>query len=214
MTSDPLNTVAPNSETTPKKDNQKSDTVHVVDPNGDVTLIPGKCGYAMKIQVSSPHLTLASPVFKAMLRGNFAEGKALAETGAIELMLPDDNGEAMLILMNLIHGKFFSVPKAITRGLIGEIAILVDKYQLHEVVHSYTETWMSPQNGNRASPATEFRTNTDYYKFCLEVALIFGSEKVFQLATRKLILQARTPQIGSRLPASSAVFGKCVTNKT
>lgn len=148
-----------------------------------------------------------------MLRGNFAEGKALAERGAIELMLPDDDGEAMLILMNIIHGKFFSVPKAITRYLLGEIAVLVDKYQLHEAVHSSAATWISSENSNWTSPATELRSNTDYYKFCLDVSLVFSNEKIFRWATRELILHARTPQIQSRLPVCPAVFSKCVTNK-
>ncbi len=85
--------------------------------------------------VSSKHLMLASPVFKAMLRhGAFSEGAALQTTGKAQVPLPDDNPEAFEIVLNLIHGHSGRVPTILTFDMMTNLAILVDKYQMLDLV--------------------------------------------------------------------------------
>ncbi|KAJ8067205.1 hypothetical protein OCU04_004570 [Sclerotinia nivalis] len=94
--------------------------------------------------VSSKHMSLASPVFKAMLQGNnFKEGRELASTGKVEISLPDDDPDAFAILMCIIHGRTRSVPREIDLDLLSRISTLVDKYQLHEVVEIMSDRWIS-----------------------------------------------------------------------
>jgi hypothetical protein len=59
----------------------------------------------VRMRVSSKHLMLASSVFRAMFQGEFKEGNALRSTGSVEKELHDDHPEALLILMDIIHGR-------------------------------------------------------------------------------------------------------------
>src|SRR3954466_2087820 len=87
-------------------------------------------GGETRMHVSSKHLTLASPVFHAMLkRSVFKEGIDLAAGGTVEIPLPDDNPAAFGILLWMIHGKFSQVQRKVDLKLLAKIAILVDKYQ-------------------------------------------------------------------------------------
>ncbi|TGO72883.1 hypothetical protein BELL_0410g00060 [Botrytis elliptica] len=85
-----------------------------------------------EILVSSKHLSFASPVFKAMLTGDFREAVELREKGRTEILLPDDDAFAMIMLLKVIHGRLNSVSKDPNLILLTKIAILVDKYQCHE----------------------------------------------------------------------------------
>jgi hypothetical protein len=58
----------------------------------------------IRMLVSSRHLMLASPVFKAMLQhSNFKEGQELHVNGKVEIPLPDDDPEAFKILLDIIQ---------------------------------------------------------------------------------------------------------------
>lgn len=58
----------------------------------------------IRMLVSSRHLMLASPVFKAMLQhSNFKEGDELHSTGSVEVPLPDDDPDAFKILLDIIQ---------------------------------------------------------------------------------------------------------------
>ncbi|CAD6448668.1 a3938c3d-7df9-4018-8993-d9c3dc00e44b [Sclerotinia trifoliorum] len=97
--------------------------------------------YNDRILVSSKHMSLASPVFKAMLQGGFREGIELKTTGKVEVPLPDDDPAAMRILINIIHGRMNSVPLNIDLELFTQMAILADKYQCTEVVRPFPSIW-------------------------------------------------------------------------
>ncbi|TGO20773.1 hypothetical protein BPAE_0267g00130 [Botrytis paeoniae] len=99
--------------------------------------------YNDSILVSSKHMSLASPVFKAMLQGGFQEAITLKETGKLEVPLPDDDPAAMKILINIIHGRMKSIPLKIDLELFTQLAILADKYHCAEVIRPYPEIWKS-----------------------------------------------------------------------
>jgi BTB/POZ domain len=86
----------------------------------------------IQMRVSSGHLILVSPVFKRLLKGGFAECHTLTSAGTAEICLPDDNPEAMQILLNIIHGHTRKVPREIKFDTLTQISILIDKYSLHE----------------------------------------------------------------------------------
>jgi hypothetical protein len=95
------------------------------------------------IRVSSKHMMLASPVFKAMLqRGTFKEGHQLGSVGHVEVPLPDDDPEALLVLASVIHGRNRSVPRQVSMELMTRISILVDKYQMVEAVEAFSCSWI------------------------------------------------------------------------
>jgi len=102
--------------------------------------------------VSSRHMMLASPVFRAMLDGNFKEGCDLTSNGKVQVPLPDDDPAAFAIVLNIIHGHNRRVPREVDLELLTEISILVDKYQMVEAVEFFAESWIEglkpglPQN--------------------------------------------------------------------
>jgi hypothetical protein len=58
----------------------------------------------IRMLVSSRHLMLASPVFKAMLQhSNFKEGEELQTNGKVSVPLPDDDPDAFKILLDIIQ---------------------------------------------------------------------------------------------------------------
>ncbi|PQE27457.1 hypothetical protein CJF31_00009080 [Rutstroemia sp. NJR-2017a BVV2] len=93
--------------------------------------------------VSSKHMMLVSAVFKAMLQhGNFSEGAALRFNGKAEVPLPEDDPDALKILVDVIHSRHKHVPKKVDLDLLTHVAILVDKYRLHEAVELYSDIWI------------------------------------------------------------------------
>ncbi len=92
--------------------------------------------------VSSRHMMLASPVFRAMLDGNFKEGCDLTSNGKVQVPLTDDDPAAFAIVLNIIHGHNRRVPREVDLELLTEISILVDKYQMVEVVEFFAESWI------------------------------------------------------------------------
>ncbi|KAL5321940.1 hypothetical protein ACEPPN_009905 [Leptodophora sp. 'Broadleaf-Isolate-01'] len=93
--------------------------------------------------VSSKHLMLASPVFKAMFRrGGFLEGNKLQSGGVVVIPFPDDDPDIFKILLNIVHGRVRQVPEKVGIDDLTGLAILVDKYQMHEVVEFHVRMWM------------------------------------------------------------------------
>ncbi|KAF4209119.1 hypothetical protein CNMCM8927_007486 [Aspergillus lentulus] len=94
------------------------------------------------VRVSSKHLALASPVFRRMLSGPWQEAQNLAAGDRSEIETECWNVGAMLILMNIIHGRGPKVPREITLNALAEIAVLVVYYECYEAVDVMAEIWM------------------------------------------------------------------------
>jgi hypothetical protein len=60
----------------------------------------------------------------------------------LELPLPDDDPDAISILLDVIHGHTRKVPRKVDFELLIHISILVDKYQLQEVVEVFFNGWI------------------------------------------------------------------------
>ena len=100
------------------------------------------------MRVSSRHMILASIVFKAMLSRDFNEGVTLEKQGVLEVPLPDDDHAALLIVLNVIHGHIRKVPRQIDLQTLTKIAVLVDKYEFHESVEWFPDSWIDHLKSN------------------------------------------------------------------
>lgn len=87
-------------------------------------------GY-VDLRVSSKHLTVVSPVLKRLMVDS-----------SEYLELPDDDLEAFKILLNIIHGRVRQVPLKVNLDMVRNIAMLVEKYQMVEVVELYVKIWV------------------------------------------------------------------------
>jgi BTB/POZ domain len=124
-----------------------------VDPDGDL-LLKFSCSSGVESQaeepvfnvhmrVSSKHLTIVSPVFKAMLqRDNFREGRELGNTGSVTVPLADDDPDAFIIILDVVHCRSRQVPREISLEMLTRISVLVDKYQMVEAVEMFSNDWI------------------------------------------------------------------------
>jgi BTB/POZ domain len=155
--------------------------------------------------VSSKHLMLASPVFKAMLQhSNFKEGDTLRSSGKVKVELPDDDPAALRILLDIIHGRVRQVPRHVNLKIMTELSVLVDKYQMLEVVELYVEVWMSTLK----SSVPMFFT-ADLLAW-LSISWVFGLADIFKQISR-IAMRGSTDLFGaheSHLPIPQPVFGK------
>lgn len=88
-------------------------------------------------------MTLASRVFDAMLSdARFKEGAELITRGKVEIELPDDDPVAFSIMAQVIHGRNRSVTRNVTFTMLLNLAILVDKYQMHDALGYISEHWI------------------------------------------------------------------------
>jgi BTB/POZ domain len=155
--------------------------------------------------VSAKHLMLASPVFKAMLQhSTFKEGDTLRTSGQVKVPLPDDDPTALKILLDIVHGRVRQVPRQVNLKVMTDLSVLVDKYQMLEIVELYAEIWMSTLK----SSVPIFFT-ADLLPW-LSISWVFGLADQFKQVSR-IAMRGSTELFGAReeyLPIPQHVFGK------
>ncbi|TGO80824.1 hypothetical protein BPOR_1678g00010 [Botrytis porri] len=151
--------------------------------------------------VSSKHMVLVSPVFKAMLQwSNFKEGYAMKAHGKVEVPLPDDDPDAMRILVDIVHCHHKDVPRKVKLSLLTHLAILVDKYRLHEAVQIYSDMWISQAKKKFPSSMAE-----DGIEVCLQwlcISWVFEKARDFTSLTR-IFLQESTTSLAEMIRESN-----------
>ncbi|KAF5622109.1 uncharacterized protein FTJAE_11076 [Fusarium tjaetaba] len=105
-----------------------------------------KCARSLKkidfrLLVSGKHLELASSVFKKMLTGPFAEGKA--DVSGFRLIKTSDwDPEAFKITLTIIHGYNRDVPRSLSLEMLVKVAMIINYYDCLESVEPYTDIWL------------------------------------------------------------------------
>jgi hypothetical protein len=110
----------------------------------------GPPGVDCHILVSSKHLILASPAFKAKLQGVFKESMKLRGTGELEIPLPNDDPDVFLILLHILQHRIKKVSRLVSLLCLTKLAILVDKYQIYEPVEVFSDTWIDRLRGRKS----------------------------------------------------------------
>ncbi|KAH6845614.1 hypothetical protein B0I37DRAFT_189601 [Chaetomium sp. MPI-CAGE-AT-0009] len=128
---------------------------HNMDPLGDVvltlrnpnnallTLCDPQAVFAKPVTflVSSRHLVLASPVFKAMLTGGWSEGNK--SDGRYNICAEGWDAKALAIVMNVLHSHYRQVPRTVSLHMLAKIAVIIDYYKIHEALEVMTTLWMA-----------------------------------------------------------------------
>ena len=118
----------------PKLSERMSGTTSIIDPQGDLTLIIGSS--QSRALVSRKAMQLASPVWRAML-----EPSKWREGTQNEVDLPEDDVQAMIVILNISHLKFVEVPGQFPLHRLAAIAILADKYDMAPITRPFLCTW-------------------------------------------------------------------------
>ncbi|KAG4431287.1 hypothetical protein IFR05_013231 [Cadophora sp. M221] len=97
----------------------------------------------VQMRVSSKHLILASPTFRTSLGSDtYPEGRTLQNEGSLAIPLPDEDPDAMIILLNIIHGLSSKVPRQVDLNMLSKIAVTVNHRHIHEAVGIWSDTWI------------------------------------------------------------------------
>lgn len=152
---------------------------------GDVIFIVEEENIKAKPRVSSSILTLASPVFAALLGPHFREGQGeRSPEDPREISLPDDEALAMSDLCNLLH---FKTPKGLRAGTFASrilsLAIAVDKYGCSEALRLQGQglllQWSNECDWSKRPTAPELGAMAS-------AAYLFENESAFTSLTSRL----------------------------
>ncbi|GAQ12164.1 hypothetical protein ALT_9485 [Aspergillus lentulus] len=154
------------------------------------------------MRVSSKHLALASPVFRRTLCGPWQEAQNLAAEDRSEIETECWNVDAMLILMNIIHGRGPKVPREITLNTLAEIAVLVDYYECYEAVDVMAEIWMDKLLNSM--PSTYCKDIVSW----IFISWVFERRSAFTSATRIAATQSQQRIDPADLPIPQRILDK------
>jgi hypothetical protein len=157
--------------------------------------------------VSSRHMMLASPVFRAMLDGNFKEGCDLTSNGKVQVPLPNDDPTALAIVLDIIHGHNRRVPREVDLELLTEISILADKYQMVEAVEFFAESWIE---GLKSSIPEDYSTEKRDVHRWIGISWVFGRSSEFKTMTELTGTSTGAglvDDVDERLPIPSIILG-------
>ncbi|KAG5807468.1 hypothetical protein H9Q74_008301 [Fusarium xylarioides] len=129
-----------------------------------------------RVLVSGKHLELASPIFKTMLTGPFAEGKA-DSLGFRLITASDWDPEAFKIILTIMHGYNRDVPRSLSLEMLVKVAMIVNYYDCLESVELYTEIWLE---GLRSEVPTIYGRDCI---LCLFISWVFSEPTMFQNMT-------------------------------
>ncbi|KAI0600989.1 hypothetical protein F4775DRAFT_542316 [Biscogniauxia sp. FL1348] len=175
----------------------------VVDPDGDLTLRVGqnkpKARYgsmaeeAITFVVCSRTVARASPVWKKLLYGGFAESKRPSTSSSSEWLveLPEDNPKAMSTMLHIIHSRFENVPRITDSFVLDDLyqlTVLTDKYDLTAVLRPWATSWMRSLHQTRNSWSKSlFPTSADLRRH-LWIAWELGDLDHLRKTAKEMIL--------------------------
>jgi hypothetical protein len=165
------------------------DTIILANPS-DLRLIvgPGR----QSIDVSRSALGLASPVWNRMIFGPWAEGWKK------EIEFPDDDPEAVLIVLGIAHLKFKDRPKKLTYDQLVDLAIVCDKYDTVGVVRPFLTEWI----GDLKMHVQPGKEEWIFY------AWTFGYTTDFFVAVQTLVRESTTDADGCLLHGNKPLGGR------
>ncbi|KAF5688931.1 hypothetical protein FDENT_4647 [Fusarium denticulatum] len=106
----------------------------------------------IRLRVSSAHMTLASPVIKKMLQGPWTESaepvspdsanvSSSSSTSVREISTVGWNADALVAVLNIIHGRHSDVPPNVNLSFFADFAVIVDYYQCDRAVLCFPLLW-------------------------------------------------------------------------
>jgi hypothetical protein len=170
--------------------------IHFGEYPGDA---PGEVCYRML--VSSPHLVLASPVFQAMVEGPYAEGST-DHRGIYRFTTHGWNQEALVIVLDIIHGHHRSVPKSLDLEMLAKVAVIVDYYKCHEIVEVFADKWLKVLQKGR----------TDHYgkasMLWLLISWVFSCPEIFERMAGLALKHSTRLILAEDVPIPGGILGK------
>ncbi|CAF3540983.1 unnamed protein product [Fusarium graminearum] len=156
-------------------------------PDGDVIfIVKGKT----RVRVHSVVIKCASPVFTAMLKPSFKEGRALAESGdsPIEIPLPEDNPEEWGWICRALHCQAHTMLWKPTLLQLWSVWLLVDKYDMKDSMQLSLKLWTS----EKIQKAMSLQSSRDLW-ILMVLSKMNRDADNFKIASCELILKGTKP---------------------
>ncbi|RKL37918.1 hypothetical protein BFJ72_g7378 [Fusarium proliferatum] len=130
-----------------------------------------------RMLVSGKHLELASPIFRTMVTGPFAEGKA--DSSGFRLITASDwDPEAFKIVLTIMHGYNRDIPKSLSLEMLVKVAMIVNYYDCLESVELYADIWLE---GLESEVATFYGRDCVLWMF---ISWVFSEPIMFRNMTQ------------------------------
>ncbi|KAF2436229.1 hypothetical protein EJ08DRAFT_645232 [Tothia fuscella] len=143
------------------------------------------------LRVSCEKLISSSQCFRAMLEDSkFREGSELKKQGHIEIELlePEDEPQPLMLIIGTLYHENTTAPTSISLSMLYQVAILVDKFQWHDLMGPMSASWFMALVQPKFPDA--FSTEVVQY---LWIAWVFGLEACFKKLTRLAMQDNRNP---------------------
>ena len=175
------------------------------DPHGDLLLRIDCNDKQVAVHVSSKILSLASPVFKAMLSVKFAEGQGSKDTDWT-ISLPDNDADAMTIVCHTLHYADTDSDD-VDLTLLEKVAEVCDKYNMAKAIRGWSE-----------SALLKWRLAVDIdetlYTKLLYVSYVLESQETFWAVSRGLMYYCRVaPSRDTKIDLSFATVPESLLSK-
>ncbi|KAH7176960.1 hypothetical protein EDB81DRAFT_707713 [Dactylonectria macrodidyma] len=147
----------------------------------------------IRMQLSSRHLILASPFFRKMLGGPWQEGTS----GSVKLREITASGwdeEALVIVLDAIHGHHRDVPKSLDLETLAKIAVIVDYYGCTEAMEPYVRPWILDEH----KTLTQFCGPDCLLWLC--VSWVFSQPRIFEAMSELIVKHTEGPIDVPNLP--------------
>ncbi|KAG5923331.1 hypothetical protein E4U42_004987 [Claviceps africana] len=111
----------------------------VLDQDGDLTLVVGPFP-SKTMKVDSKVLCRNSSVFSKMLEGPFVESRTRFRPW--EVKLPEDNPQALLIIMDIAHNQWVHAPVKPALNTLCHVLALSNKYDMGKALRPVSHAWL------------------------------------------------------------------------
>ncbi|KAK8173107.1 hypothetical protein BKA80DRAFT_264620 [Phyllosticta citrichinensis] len=88
-------------------------------------------------------MSLACHAWNSMLNGHFKESQPATSDKQREVALPDDNPDALKILLNISHLRFDLIPSILWYHVFLDVTVLTDKYDATRLIRPWASSWIS-----------------------------------------------------------------------
>lgn len=122
-------------------------TLNIVCPEGDLVLRVAHKGKESLLLVSSQVLVEASQSFSKILQ-MYLGPMTLPYRFTNEVKVSDDDGDALLTICNILHGRNQQVPDALSLDALREIALSCNRHQLTSVLLPWSSKWLEQALSN------------------------------------------------------------------
>lgn len=127
----------------------------------------------------------------AMLRNN----------GRVELEVDQPCRTAVVLLMLVIHGRTRQVPRAVSKTMLVEIAVLVDYYECYEAVEVFSDMWVA---AIETAPEKRAAEALDW----VLISWVFSKKAIFNQTTLIIINSYRTAISADEIPLPAKMIGQ------